>query len=106
MFEPRGGLQSLSGWHEELVRNLEIKGLTLAAFKDVVAVSDAPLVYTAPIRQVIFSPSMALNFTSVASQNVVSMTIPALLFDEMTLQRPTGDVPNLPVVKHPFFESN
>jgi predicted Zn-dependent protease len=91
--------------HEELVRNLEINGLTLGAFKDVVAVSDAPLVYTAPIRQVVFSPSMALNFTPIAGPGVVSMTIPSVLFDEMTLQRPTGDVPNLPVVKHPFFES-
>jgi hypothetical protein len=91
--------------HEELVRNLEINGLTLGAFKDIVAVSDGPVVYSAPIRQVVFSPSMALNFTPIAGPNVVSMTVPALLFDEMTLQRPTGDVPNLPVVKHPFFES-
>lgn len=90
--------------HEELVRNLEINGLTLGAFKDIVAVSDAPLVYSAPIRQVVFSPSMALNFTPIAGPSVVSMTVPALLFDEMTLQRPTGDVPNLPVVKNPFFE--
>jgi predicted Zn-dependent protease len=90
---------------EELVRNLEIDGLTLGAFKDILAVSDGPLVYSAPIRQVVFSPSMALNFTPIAGPNVVSMTVPSLLFDDMTLQRPTGDIPNLPVVKHPFFDS-
>jgi len=29
---------------------------------------------------------------------------PSLLFDDLTMQRPTGDIPNLPVTKHPFFD--
>jgi hypothetical protein len=33
-----------------------------------------------------------------------SVVIPALLFDDLTLQRPAGDVPNLPFKKHPFFD--
>ena len=35
---------------------------------------------------------------------IVTVAVPALLFDDMTLQRPNGDVPNLPVTKHPFFD--
>jgi hypothetical protein len=34
----------------------------------------------------------------------VSIAAPAMLFDDMTLQRPTGEVPNLPFTKHPFFD--
>ena len=34
---------------EELVRNLTINGLTLGAFKDIIAASDTPFVYAAPV---------------------------------------------------------
>jgi predicted Zn-dependent protease len=90
--------------HEEPVRNLTINGLTLGAFKDIVAVSDAPAVYTAPMRMIIRSPIMGMTFSVPGGPNVVSIAIPAMLFEDMTLQRPNGDVPNLPFTKHPFFD--
>jgi predicted Zn-dependent protease len=90
--------------HEEPVRNLTINGLTLGAFKDIVAVSDAPAVYTAPMRMIIRSPLMGMAFSAPGGPNVVSIAIPAILFEDMTLQRPNGDVPNLPFTKHPFFD--
>jgi hypothetical protein len=34
--------------HEELVRNLIVNGLTLSAFKDILAASDTPSTYTVP----------------------------------------------------------
>jgi hypothetical protein len=34
----------------------------------------------------------------------VSIAVPALLFDDLTLRRPTGDIPNLPFSKHPSFD--
>lgn len=89
--------------HEELVRNLNVIGLTLAAFKDISAVSDTPFVYTAPFRFPRFSPVTTGSFM-VGAPNVISVAVPALLFDDLTLQRPTGDVPNLPFTKHPFFD--
>ncbi len=89
---------------EELVRNLEINSLTLGAFKDIVAVSDNAGVYTAPVRIIIQSPGMALGFRAPGGPNVVSIAVPAMLFDDLTLQRPTGDVPNLPFTKHPYFD--
>jgi hypothetical protein len=90
--------------HEELVRNLEINSLTLGSFKDIVAVSDTPGIYTAPVRIMIQSPGLALGFRAPGGPNVVSMSVPAMLFDDLTLQRPAGDVPNLPFTKHPYFD--
>jgi hypothetical protein len=29
---------------------------------------------------------------------------PALLFEDLTLKKPTGEIPNPPVANHPFFE--
>jgi hypothetical protein len=45
-----------------------------------------------------------LTFSAVAGPNVVSIAAPSMLFDDMTLLRPAGEIPNLPYVKHPFFE--
>jgi PmbA/TldA metallopeptidase C-terminal domain len=90
--------------HEELVRNLSLNSLTLASFKDIVAVSDAASVYTAGMRMTIRSPAMMMSFLPPGGPSFVSVGTPAMLFDDMTLQRPTGDVPNLPFTKHPFFD--
>jgi hypothetical protein len=89
---------------EELVRNLNLNSLTLASFKDIVAVSDAASVYTAGMRMTIRSPAMMMSFLPPGGPSFVSVGTPAMLFDDMTLQRPTGDVPNLPFTKHPFFD--
>jgi predicted Zn-dependent protease len=92
-----------SDGREELVRNLNIQGFSLAAFKDIVAVSDTPYVNTAPFRTRRISPvNTGMSFS--ATPTLVSVAVPSLLFDDMTLQRPTGEIPNLPFTKHPFFE--
>jgi hypothetical protein len=90
--------------HEEPVRNLNITSLTLGSFKDIVAVSDAPEVYTAQMRLQLRMPMMAMTRFPPGGPQVISVVIPALLFDDLTLQRPAGDVPNLPFTKHPFFD--
>jgi predicted Zn-dependent protease len=89
--------------HEELVRNLTVNGLSMGAFKDILAVSDTPSVETRPFRQKIFSPATG-GIQSIPGPNLVSVAIPSLLFDELTLQRPKGDIPNLPFTKHPSFD--
>jgi predicted Zn-dependent protease len=90
--------------HEELVRNLNINGLTLDSFKSVVAVSEPSTVYTAPTR-----PGARLSLGGLAtlaqgSPNVVSANVPSMLFEDLTLQKPSGDVPVLPFSTHPYFE--
>jgi PmbA/TldA metallopeptidase C-terminal domain len=93
-----------SDGHEELVRNLNINSLTLGSFKDIVAASDSAAVYTAPVRMSIRSPATRMMFAAPGGPNVVSVAIPSLLFEDLSLQRPSGDVPNLPFTKHPFFD--
>ena len=87
---------------EELVRNLKVNGLTLASFKDITAATEADFVYTAPFRPKRISPSRIANF--IPGQLLVTVATPSLLFDDMTVQKPTGEVPNLPFTKHPFFD--
>ena len=50
------------------------------------------------------TPMMMTTPIPTAGPTVVSMVIPAMLFEDMTLQRPKGDIPNLPFTKHPFFD--
>ena len=87
---------------EELVRNLKVTGLTLASFKDITAATDANVVYSAPFRAKRMAPFRGMPF--VMGQLLVSVVTPSLLFDDMTLQKPTGEVPNLPFTKHPYFD--
>ncbi len=87
---------------EELVRNVTINGLTIAAFKDIVAVSDAPTVYTVPFRIKRTNPSTAMSIM-MAGPLIVSVATPSLLFEDLALARPTGEIPHLPVTPHPSF---
>jgi hypothetical protein len=90
--------------HEELVRNLNINGLTLGNFKDIAAISDSPIVYSATYRNRRISPA-TMGVFMVGATPLVSVVAPSFLFDDLTMQRPTGDIPNLPFTKHPFFDS-
>jgi PmbA/TldA metallopeptidase C-terminal domain len=89
---------------EELVRNLEVNGLTLGSFKDIVAVSNAPAIQTTQVRIMARQPMMPGSFTPPSGPSVVSIQIPSLLFEDVGLQRPSGDVPSLPFSKHPSFD--
>ncbi len=88
---------------EELARNLTIQGMTLATFKEILAVSDQPVVYTSPFVSRRSAPIIS-GFYSPGLPTLVSIVTPSLLFDELTLQRPSGEVPNLPFTRHPYFE--
>ena len=35
---------------------------------------------------------------------VVTVSVPDLLFEELTLRNPSGNVPHPPVAKHPYFD--
>jgi predicted Zn-dependent protease len=89
---------------EEPVRNLDINGLTLDAFRSVVAVSEPSSVYTAPVLILNRSPVTGISFLQPGGPTVVSTNAPAMLFEDVTLERPTGDVPIPPFSKHPYFD--
>jgi hypothetical protein len=88
---------------EELVRNFKITNLTLSSFKDIVAVADTPVVYTAPFRVRVNSPVID-GFLQPTGPQLVSIVTPSLLFEDLSLQRPSGEIPNLPFSKHPSFD--
>jgi hypothetical protein len=77
--------------HEQMVRNAEIPSLNADAYKDVLATGSAPGVYNAVYR------------TS-SGWHLVSCAVPSLLFEDLTVRKPTGEIPALPFAKNPFFD--
>ena len=65
--------------HEELVRNVEFSGITNTDFKDIAAASKTASIYT----------------TSSGGE-VVSFRVPSLLFDDVTIKKPSGEIPKPP----------
>jgi predicted Zn-dependent protease len=88
--------------HEELVRNLEFADISPASFKDVLAVSESAEVYTAPFVY----RTMAGGFSPLDTTPMVSWVVPSMLFEDLPMKTPTGEFPNPPVAKHPYFDKN
>jgi predicted Zn-dependent protease len=82
--------------HEELLRNVEVSGITLSACKDIVAAGKESFVYDTPFTIV--------RLGAMPSAELGSLAVPSLLFDDVTLKAPTGAAPKPPVAKHPFFD--
>jgi hypothetical protein len=75
--------------HEELVRNLEFTGITFAEFKEIAAASK-----TASVHTTTFS----------AGGSLVSLRVPSLLFDDVTVKKPSGEIPKPPVAGSPLAD--
>jgi len=78
--------------------------MTLSNYKDILAVGDTPYIYSAPIRLTRISPASMGTFIDRrnAAAGLGGHTFPALRRSHHA--GPTGDIPNLPVTKHPFFD--
>ncbi len=83
---------------EELIRQADLVGLTESSFRDIVAVSQASSVHTTTFTAGSASFS---GFTSLRRSSIASLVVPSLLFEDITLRRPRGNIPRLPVVPHP-----
>jgi predicted Zn-dependent protease len=87
--------------HEELVQGIEIADLTPAAFRDIVAVGDTPVVLTdefIPRIGALFS----LGLSASSDVPVVSCIVPPLLFEEVSLVKTEGPFPNPPISPSPL----
>lgn len=85
---------------EELLRNVEISGLSVQSFREIVAAGAQPRVFHRPFRALSGSP-----FGSFSRQvPLVSLVVPSLLFEELSLKKPSGEIPQPPAVPHPFRE--
>lgn len=93
---------------EELIRNVELEDLNVAAFRNILAASSQPTVYSAPFVARAPSFSQAVSFFEAAGSElgapVVSFVVPSLLFEDLSLRKPTGQIPTPPVTPHPLSE--
>jgi hypothetical protein len=91
---------------EELVRNAAVAGLTAAAFKDILAASAAAPVHTT-IMSLQGGGGFSLAFLRQAlegSNAVVSLAVPSLLFEDVTLRAVSREAPRPPATPHPHFD--
>lgn len=85
---------------EELIRGVQFSGLNAAAFKDIVAASKDQNIITVQYR-----PRSALPTSSAVDNGslALSLAVPSLLFEDVTVRKTRGETPNPPVAGHPFF---
>lgn len=84
---------------EELIRHAALMGITEGNFRDIVAASKGASVHTATFRAQGGSPFVFGNF---GPGSLVSLVVPDLLFEDVTVRRPPGNIPRPPVVAHPL----
>lgn len=91
---------------EEPIRKAELSGVSESDFRDIVATTEATTNYTLG-----FVPTIAYSlavttaqYGAAGTQPAMSIAVPDLLFEELTLRKPVGNVPLPPVATHPFFD--
>lgn len=84
---------------EELVGKVVLAGMQESDFRDIVAASQASTVYTARFLP---GSGSALGFAAVRRPVVVSLVVPSLLFEDVTIRRPSGNIPRPPLLPHPL----
>ena len=84
---------------EELIRQSALMGITESNFRDIVAASDGSTVHTTT-----YTPRRAFSFgpSGFSGSALVSLVVPSLLFEDITVRRSTDNIPHPPVVSHPL----
>src|SRR6266851_7290500 len=86
---------------EELVRGARLSGMSADSFKQIVGASNSAAVYTAA-QIPHFDFSMISSFAGGGmSTPLVSYVVPSLLFDDLTITRPTTELPKTPFSSPP-----
>lgn len=84
--------------HEELVRGVQISGVGISDFKEMLAGGNDPYVYNTTIR----TKAMESPF-SVYVIKPATIAAPSVLFDELSLKKNEGPFKKLPVVPSPML---
>ncbi len=90
------------------LRNLELSGFSAAAFKEIIGAGERALAYSLPFTPVsgdLLATLAGRAATGTAGPPLTTVVVPALLFEEVTLKKPSDEIPSLPVAGHPFFEA-
>ena len=92
------GFQALPGRARGVDSNAELLGLSESSFREIVAASETLTAYHTTYRpQGGFALSALFLLSSgPTSSTVVSLVVPQLLFEDVTLKRPTGMSPTCP----------
>ncbi|MBI5769180.1 MAG: hypothetical protein HZA93_15410 [Verrucomicrobia bacterium] len=70
---------------EEPLRNVDIAGIEPPSFKDILVAGREPHLSTVPFRS-----------------STCSFAVPSLLFEDLTLKKPAGEISRPPIAKHPL----
>ena len=86
---------------EELIHGVQFSGLNTAAFKDIVAASKDQNILT-----VEFQPRRTPGAFSFGDEGytAVTLAVPSLLFEDVTVHKARGQTPKPPVALHPYFD--
>ena len=84
---------------QELVGKVALAGMRESDFRDIVAASQTTSVHTAPF---LGGGGSAFGFAGVSRRVLVSLVVPSLLFEDVTIKRPSGNIPRPPLVPHPL----
>ena len=87
---------------EELLRIANLPTIAESDFKDIVAVSE-----TTTRHETGFSPANAAGMPGIGGGPTwpISVITPTLLFEDLTVKRPTGNIPKPPVTPHPLVKT-
>ena len=92
---------------EEPIRKAQLAGFSVAAFRDIVAASATASNHTrailSPNAYALRAASALYGTSAVGTGSVTTISTPALLFEELTLRKPAGNVPRPPIAPHPYF---
>lgn len=92
---------------EEPIRKAQLAGFSVAAFRDIVAASTTASNHTrailSPNAYTLRAASALYGTSAVGTGSVTTISTPALLFEELTLRKPSGNVPRPPIAQHPYF---
>ena len=88
---------------EELIQKVALSGFSESSFRDIVAASDLPMKYDTEFQRRARGFSMLFDFSAGGSFGtpLVSLVTPSLLFEDLTLKRPTEAIPRPPVTPPP-----
>jgi predicted Zn-dependent protease len=86
---------------EELINGVQFSGLNAAAFKEIVAASKDQNILTVEFRP---QPTMGMVFVGDEGYAPVTLTVPSLLFEDVTVRKVRGETPKPPVAPPPYFD--
>ena len=107
--------------HEEPIRSALLSGISASTFKEIVAASKAQSVYTSPFHDMAGFGGFdfegrsgggggeGFNFQMMIAPGLsyaASYVVPAVLFEDVTVRAPSGDVPKPPLSRPPWAGTN